>query len=119
MAFSFDQAVQKIGSTPRGKEASMYGPIRDLLINCLNYPANDVDIDTSGEGGRPDVTARAPSGRVDALGKAVKIDWIVVEAKDEHGSFHNTLRREEIFRDKSKYIGTNTAWFLMIDPDVC
>jgi len=117
-SFSFDDTINKLRVTPRGKEASMYGPIRDLLIHVLGYTAGDVDIDTVGEGGRPDVTARAPSGLVDSKGKQVKIDWIVVEAKDERGCFLDPKSREEIFANKSKYIGTNTAWFVMIEPEV-
>lgn len=116
-SFSFDATIQKLRDTHRGKEASMYGPIRDLFIHVLGYPAADVDIDTAGEGGRPDVTARAPSGLHDGKGKQVKIDWIVVEAKDERGCFLNTRSREEIFSKKSKYIGTNTAWFVMVEPE--
>lgn len=116
-SFSFDDAIKKLQGTPRGKEASMYGAIRDLFVHVLGYPAADVDIDVAGEGGRPDVTARAPSGLTDAKGKQVKIDWIVVEAKDERGCFLNPKTREEIFSKKSKYIGTNTAWFVMVEPE--
>ena len=114
--FSFDDTILKLRETPRGKEASMYGPLRDLLIHVLGYPSSDVDIDTIGEGGRPDVTARAPSGLTDGKGKPVKIDWVVLEAKDERGCFINPMSREEIFSKKSKYIGTNTAWFVMVEP---
>lgn len=116
-SFSFDDAIKKLRETPRGKEASMYGAIRDLFVHVLGYPAADVDIDVAGEGGRPDVTARAPSGLTDGKGKQVKIDWIVVEAKDERGCFLNPKSREEIFSKKSKYIGTNTAWFVMVEPE--
>ncbi|GHU45648.1 hypothetical protein AGMMS50289_17280 [Betaproteobacteria bacterium] len=116
--FSFDETVNKIKTTPTGKEASMYGPIRDLFIQVLGYPASDVDIDTSGEGGRPDVTVRAPTGYREANGKDSKTDWIVVEAKDEHNCFFDAARREIIFAKKSKYVGTHTAWFVMIEP-VC
>lgn len=115
--FSFDDMILKLRETPRGKEASMYGPIRDLFVHVLGFPPADVDIDTTGEGGRPDVTARAPSGLTDSKGKQVKIDWIVVEAKDERNCFLNTKTREEIFSKKSKYIGTNTAWFVMVEPE--
>lgn len=116
MKFSFEKTLEKIKATPRGKEASMYGPIRDVFIHVLGYPAADVDIDTSNEGGRPDVTVRAPAGYRDAKGKDVKIDWIVVEAKDEHKCFLDPMQRENIFAQKSKYIGTQTAWFVMIEP---
>lgn len=115
--FSFDGTIRKLRETERGKEASMYGPIRDLFIHVLGYPAGDVDIDTAGEGGRPDITARAPAGLNDGKGKPVKIDWIVVEAKDERGCFVNQKSREEIFSKKSKYIGANTAWFVMVEPE--
>ena len=115
--FSFDDTIDKLRGTDRGKEAAMYGPIRDLFVNVLGYPAADVDIDVIGEGGRPDVTARAPSGLTDSKGKAVKIDWIVVEAKDERGCFISPTHREIIFAKKAKYIGTNTAWFVMVEPE--
>jgi SAM-dependent methyltransferase len=117
MAFSFDDTIKKLIDTGRGREASMYGPIRDLFIQVLKYPAADVDIDTTGEGGRPDITARAPSGLRDAKNKPSRIDWIVVEAKDERGCFRDAASREKIFAVKSKYIGTNTAWFLMVEPE--
>lgn len=114
--FSFADTIKKLRETPKGKEASMYGPIRDIFIHVLGYPAADVDIDTAGEEGRPDVTARAPAGYL-AKGKEAKIDWVVVEAKDEHECFSNPFRRETIFAGKSKYVGAHTAWFVMVEPD--
>lgn len=116
--FSYDDTLTKIRATPRGKEAAMYGPLRDLFIHVLDYPASDVDIDVTGEGGRPDVTVRAPSGLLDGRGRSAKIDWIVVEAKDEPGCFRNEVTRENIFAKKVKYVGANTAWFVMVDPTV-
>lgn len=115
--FSLSDTLDKLAGTPLGQEASMYGPIRDLFIHLLGYPARDVDIDTAGEGGRPDVTVRVPSGRLDAQGRDTqKLPWIVVEAKDEHGVFRDPTRRENIFADKSKYISQDTAWFVMVEP---
>lgn len=116
--FSFEDTIAKIKSTPKGKEAAMYGPLRDLFIHVLEYPAGDVDIDVTGEGGRPDVTVRAPSGLQDGRGRPAKIDWIVVEAKDEAGCFLAEASREGIFAKKVKYVGANTAWFVMADPKV-
>ena len=95
----------------------MYGPIRDVFVHVLGSPAADVDIDTTGEGGRPDVTARAPAGFLDGKGRQVKIDWVVVEAKDEIGCFRNPIVREAIFEKKAKYVGPHTAWFVMVEPD--
>jgi len=95
----------------------MYGPIRDLFADILGYPRPSVDIDTTGEGGRPDVTVRAPSG-LEKGGKPFLIDWVVVEAKDEHGAFAAPLERERIFTLKSKYVTLNTAWFVMVEPTV-
>jgi SAM-dependent methyltransferase len=116
--FSFDDAIQKLKETPRGKEAAMYGPLRDIIVQVLEYPAADVDIDITGEGGRPDVTVRAPSGLKDGKDRPLKIDWIVVEAKDEPGCFFGEDSREAIFAKKSKYVGPHTAWFVMVDPRV-
>ncbi len=115
-AVAFSEAVEKIRSTERGREAAMYGPIRDIFLHFLGYASRDVDIDTAGTEGRPDVTVRAPSGLVDASGRPRTIDWIVVEAKDEPRAFLNTDSRERIFTSKSKYITPNTAWFVMADP---
>ncbi len=97
----------------------MYGPIRDIFIHLLGYPGSDVDIDTVGEDGRPDVTVRAPSGVLDAQGRNIdKLPWIVVEAKDERGVFRDLASRERIFSEKAKYIGPDTAWFVMVEPDL-
>jgi hypothetical protein len=115
--FSFADTLAKLKATPPGKEASMYGPLRDVFVHVLGYPAADVDIDTTGEGGRPDVTARAPAGFRDASGKPARIDWVVVEAKDEPGSFRDPMKRESIFEKKAKYVGAHTAWFVMVEPD--
>ncbi|BCO27317.1 hypothetical protein MIZ03_2205 [Rhodoferax lithotrophicus] len=116
--FSFDETIEKLKATPAGKEASMYGPIRDIFIQVFGYIASDVDIDTAGEGGRPDVTARAPSGFVDSRDNPMKIDWVVVEAKDERGCFMSAKYREKNFLvKKSKYVTADTAWFVMVEPD--
>ena len=116
--FDFEAAMAQLRNTGPGREATMYGPIRDLFIHVLGYPPRSVDIDTAGEGGRPDVTARAPSGLPDERGNEKLIDWVVVEAKDERGCFRNPTTRERIFEKKAKYIGTNTAWFVMVEPEL-
>ena len=114
--FSFDEAILKIRSTEPGKEAAMYGPLRDIFIHVLGYPAGDVDIDITGDAGRPDLTVNASVGLLKGDGTPKKQPWVVVEAKTEHGVFKNPDTREDIFDEKSKYIGANTAWFVMVDP---
>lgn len=96
----------------------MYGPLRDIFCDVLGYPRSSVHIDIAGEAGRPDVTCRAPSGMVDRNGKSLDIDWMVVEAKDEHDAFSTPARREAIFAQKAKYVRPDTAWFVMADPKV-
>ena len=96
----------------------MYGPLRDLFCDVLGYPKGSVLIDIAGEAGRPDVTCRAPSGITDRNGKVMEVDWIVVEAKDEHDAFSTLGKRETIFALKAKYIRPDTAWFVMVDPTV-
>ncbi len=117
MTFSYEATVEKLRQTPAGREATMYGPIRDLFVHVLGYPATDINIDTAGEMGRPDLTVEAPSGFVNARGQEAKIGWIVVEAKDERGCFTNMITREKIFAEKAKYIGVHTAFFVMVEPD--
>ena len=94
----------------------MYGPLRDLLCDILGYPKPKVVIDIAGEAGRPDLTCRAPSGLFDQTGRSIDIDWIVVEAKAEPHVFSSENKRELVFSKKAKYIGPNTAWFVMVDP---
>jgi hypothetical protein len=95
--FSFADTIEKLKNTPHGKEASMYGPIRDVFVHVLGYPAADVDIDTTGEGGRPDATVRAPAGFPDpTTGRPAKIDWAVVEAKDETGCFRDPGKARQV-----------------------
>jgi hypothetical protein len=99
---SFAEAIQSLRDTPTGQEAAMYGPLRDIFCDVLGYPRPKVVIDVAGEGGRPDVTCRAPSGLTDRAGKSIDIDWIVVEAKAEHHAFSSESKRELIFAKKSK-----------------
>jgi N-6 DNA methylase len=113
---SFDEAIQSLREVASGQEAAMYGPIRDIFCDILGYPRPKVVIDIAGESGRPDVTCRAPNGLTDRFGKSVDIDWIVVEAKAELNAFSSEHKRESIFSQKAKYIGPNTAWFVMVDP---
>ena len=115
--FSYDATIEKLKNTPLGREASMYGPLRDLFSNVLGYPSTDIDIDTAGEAGRPDLTIRAPSGFLDSRGNEAKIEWIVVEAKDERGCFVDPVMREKIFAEKVKYVGLHTAYFVMVEPE--
>ncbi|MHA6316524.1 N-6 DNA methylase [Altererythrobacter sp. CAU 1778] len=115
---SFQVAIRTIRETKKGQEAAMYGPLRDIFCDILVYPRSSVHIDIAGEAGRPDVTCRAPSGIVDRNGKSLEIDWMVVEAKDEHDAFSTTGKREAIFAQKAKYVRPDTAWFVMADPTV-
>ena len=96
----------------------MYGPLRDVFCDVFGYPRSSVHIDIAGEAGRPDVTCRAPSGIRDRNGKSLDIDWMVVEAKDEHDAFSTSGKRETIFAQKAKYVRPDTAWFVMVDPTV-
>ncbi len=114
----FDEAIRTIRETKKGQEAAMYGPLRDLFCDILGYPRSSVHIDIAGEAGRPDVTCRAPSGINDRNGKSLDIDWMVVEAKDEHDAFSTSGKRETIFSHKAKYVRPDTAWFVMVDPTV-
>ncbi|MDR7154748.1 SAM-dependent methyltransferase [Sphingobium xenophagum] len=114
----FDEAIRTIRETKKGQEAAMYGPLRDLFCDLLGYPRSSVHIDIAGEAGRPDVTCRAPSGIKDRNGKSLDIDWMVVEAKDEHDAFSTSGKRETIFAQKAKYVRPDTAWFVMVDPTV-
>ena len=94
----------------------MYGAIRDLFIECLGYAPARVVTDIAGADGRPDVTVRADAGVTGANGQPRLVDWIVVEAKAQAGTFAFPTSRERVFAGKAKYITPNTAWFVMIDP---
>lgn len=114
----FAKTLKKIHETPVGREAAMYGPIRDLISDIWGWDRESIDIDIIGEGGRPDITVWADSGFKDGNGKPRLMPWIVGEAKDEPDAFTALENRAAIFREKSKYVREGTAWFLMIDPKV-
>ena len=107
----FDIARNSLVATAKGLEPTMYGPLRDLFVEVLGYPPQDVDIDRSGARGRPDITVFAP-GAVESS----KVAWIVLEAKDEHDACKTPAKRKALFAEKSKYITADTAWFIMVDP---
>lgn len=114
----FAETIELLANTLKGQEASMYGPLRDLICNTLGYARGRVLIDIAGDAGRPDLTCRAPCGLTDRQGRSIDIDWIVVEAKDERNAFLTEAKREVVFAHKAKYITPNTAWFVMVDPTV-
>lgn len=109
----FEGARDALLSTAAGRESTMYGHLRDLFIEVLGYPAKQVDIDTAGARGRPDLTVFAPGGN-----NASHIAWIVVEAKDERGAVATTAGRAALFAAKAKYITADTAWLVMVDPEM-
>jgi hypothetical protein len=45
-----------------------------------------------------------------------KARWSVVEAKDEHGAAKDPIRRASLYKEKAKYITSDTAYILMVDP---
>ncbi len=107
----FQTARSTLVATGKGLEPTMYGPLRDIMIDVLGYPAPDVDIDRTGARGRPDITVFA-AGAVEKS----RVSWIVLEAKDEHGACRTPGRRRALFAEKAKYITADTAWFVMVDP---
>ena len=110
----FNEIVAAITGCPRGQERNLYPYIRDLFITVLGYRPADLLVDTADQaGGIPDLAVLASSG----IPGGASIRWLVVEVKDEHGVFLNPQSRTAIFRDKAKYIGLDTAWFVMIDPE--
>src|SRR5947209_3638525 len=88
----------------------MYGPLRDLF-QLLGYARRHIHIDMVGRRGRPDITVQAVGGN--ARGE---VAWIVVEAKDERGAAADPVRRRTLYREKAKYITSDTAYILMVDP---
>lgn len=107
---TFDEAVSTLYGTGKGRESVMYGPLRDLF-QLLGYARRHIHIDMVGRRGRADITVQAPGGN--ARGEVV---WIVVEAKDERGAAADPVRRRALYQEKAKYITSDTAYILMVDP---
>ena len=107
----FEIARDGLLRTAEGQESTMYGPLRDLFVEVLGYPPQDVDIDRSGTRGRPDITVFAPGAA-----QGTKVSWIVLEAKDEHDACKSDAQRKTLFSEKCKYITADTAWFVLVDP---
>ena len=88
----------------------MYGPLRDLF-QLLGYARKNIHIDMVGKRGRADITVLAPGGNDQG-----EVTWIVVEAKDERGAAKDSARRASLYKEKAKYITSDTAYILMVDP---
>jgi hypothetical protein len=115
---SFGDIVAAITGCQRGQERNLYPYIRDLFLNVLGYRPGDLLVDTADEsGGIPDLAVLAPNGMTDGSGAAMTARWLVAEVKDEPGVFRRQASRERIFREKAKYIGLDTAWFVLLDPE--
>lgn len=111
---SYADIVSAIAGCQRGQERNLYPYIRDLFIGVLGYRPADLLVDTADQaGGIPDLCALAPSGIPDSA----PTRWLVVEVKDEPGVFFKEKSRARVFQEKAKYIGLDTAWFVMIDPE--
>lgn len=110
-AKKFDEAISTLTGISRGQESTMYGPLRDIFINVLGYPARSVHIDRSGTRGRPDITVMA-----DGAVPKEPVSWIVLEAKESRTACGPEVKRAALFAEKSKYITADTAWFVMVDP---
>ena len=120
MAFIFDKVVRLIRQTKDGRERNMYSHLRDLFANVLGHDSANIIIDSPQEGtggNSPDLAIRCDTGLVDAKGRVIYHDWIVVEAKDEKDAFSDLQKREKIFEEKQKYIRPETEWFVMVDPE--
>ena len=106
----FARALTNIRNTPTGKEASMYPYIRDVFL-AMGHQDNLVITDSrNSAGGRPDVA-------VEVRDLAVRLSpWIVVEAKDEPGTFSDEKISNRIFAEKWRYVSADTEWFVGIDP---
>jgi len=110
---SFADVVSAITGCNRGQERNLYPYIRDLFVGVLGYRPADLLVDIADQaGGIPDLCVLAPSGIPDSA----PTRWLVVEVKDEPGVFLKEKSRASIFQEKAKYIGLDTAWFVMIDP---
>lgn len=114
---SFAGIVSAITRCERGQERNLYPYVRDLFVHILGYRPENLRVDVADEtGGIPDLAVLAPNGLTGPAGEPVTTRWLVVEVKDEPGAFRRPASRERIFREKAKYLGLDTAWFVMLDP---
>ena len=88
------------------------GPAGGGLSAASKCPVDVTDIAASGVDG-VDLTVFAPGGNDTA-----RVAWIVVEAKDERGAASTPAGRAALFTAKAKYITADTAWMVMVDPDM-
>lgn len=107
----FDATIRALRETEIGKEATMYTVLRDLFVDLLQYPRTSVVVDTAGRRGRPDLTVYAPGGATGG-----RVAWIVLEAKDERDAVSDPAKRLKLYAEKAKYITSDTAYIVMVDP---
>lgn len=114
----FAEAIKALKTTIPGQERNMYPYVRDIFIHALGYKSNQIlsDVQAASGKGVPDLTIRVSSGVKGHDRKDLVLEKIVVEVKDEPGTFLRSASRNAIFREKSKYVGVDTTHFVMIDP---
>jgi hypothetical protein len=117
-AHEYSECINALRGTTQGHERNMYSYIKRLFVHFLGHADADVLIDVSararlGPRSIPDVqvAVRLPSG-------IILDSWVVIEAKDEVNIFLDHASREAIYQEKSKYITSDTEWFVMVDPGV-
>ncbi len=110
--------VDEIKRTGPGMERNMYPSIKSLLVSAFGHRSEEVYTDVATP------SARLRSRNIPDVQVSVRLDnglilscWLIVEAKDEPGIFKDAANRENIFMEKSKYITSDTEWFVMVDPE--
>ncbi len=110
--------INEIKLTGPGMERNMYSSIKNLLISVFGHRSEEIYTDVATP------SARLRSRNIPDVQVSVRLDnglvlscWLIVEAKDEPGIFKDASSRERIFLEKSKYVTSDTEWFIMIDPE--
>ncbi|MCK9228956.1 MAG: SAM-dependent methyltransferase [Syntrophorhabdaceae bacterium] len=114
----FNEIINSLRSTIPGQERNMYPYVKDLFMHAFGYKSNQILTDVTGASGKgiPDLSVKVPSGVKGHDKKDLMLEKIVIEVKDEPGTFQRNASRNAIFREKSKYVGVDTTHFVMIDP---
>lgn len=96
----------------QGNEPDLYPYLKDLFVDVLGYPKENVKINSTQRSGFPDILLNSK----DSTSK-LPIVWVCAEVKRERGLFRDAQERKNVLESQlKKYITADSVYALLIDP---
>jgi hypothetical protein len=96
----------------QGNEPDLYPYIKDLFVDVLGYPKENVKINSTQRAGFPDILLNSKEST-----PQLQIAWVCAEIKRERGLFRDAQARKDALETQlKKYITADSVYALLMDP---